>query len=271
MVPQLPRTSSYGEITKSRQVAGFVLTETTYTPGVRTPRHSHEFGFLYTVLDGGFTESLGRTVRESQPLTLALRPGGEPHSHGSDTRGARLLNLYPICLDRFESSSHILSEPHDLRGAAVPWLVSRLYREFDRADAASSLAIEGLALEILAEAARTPGGNQERVPPRWLEQTRDLIHDQYLGDVALNALAEVAGVHPSHLARAFRAQYGFTVGEYVRHLRVEFACRAISRSDAPLAAIALDAGFADQSHFTKTFRRVMGVTPSQFRAASRSR
>ncbi len=171
MVPQLPRTSSYGEITKSRQVAGFVLTETIYRPGVRTPRHSHELGFLYTVLDGSFTESLGRIVRKGQPLTLALRPAGQAHSHGCGTRGARLLNLYPICLDRSEGCSNILREPDDIRGAAVPWLVSRLYREFQCTDGASSLAIEGLALEILAEASRSSSVPGERRPPRWLEQT----------------------------------------------------------------------------------------------------
>jgi AraC family transcriptional regulator len=271
MVPQLPRTSSYGEITKSRQVAGFVLTETTYRPGVRTPRHSHELGFLYTVLDGSFTESLGRIERDGQPLTLALHPAGEAHSHGSGTRGARLLNLYPICLDRFEGCSNILLEPDDIRGAAVPWLVSRLYREFQRTDSASLLAIEGLALEILAEAARAMTEPAGRRPPRWLEQARDLIHDRFSENLALDELAEVAGVHPSYLARAFHVHYRCTVGEYLRQLRVESACRAISRSDAPLSAIALDAGFADQSHFTKAFKRLMGITPGQFRSASRSR
>jgi AraC family transcriptional regulator len=270
MVPQLPRTSSYGEITKSREVGGFVLTETTYRPCVRTPRHSHELGYLYTVLDGSFTESLGKIERDGQPLTLALRPAGEAHSHGCGSRGARLLNLYPVCLDRFEGGSNLLREPDDLQGAAVPWLVSRLYREFQRTDGASSLAIEGLALEILAEASRSPAVPGERRPPRWLEQTRDLIHSRFAENLALDDLAEAAGVHPSYLARTFRVQYRCTVGEYVRQLRVEFACRAISRSDAPLAAIALDAGFADQSHFTKTFKRLTGVTPSQFRTASRS-
>jgi AraC family transcriptional regulator len=270
MVPQLPRTSSYGQITKSREVGGFVLTETTYRPGVRTPRHSHELGYLYTVLDGSFTESLGRSDREGQPLTLALRPAGEPHSHGCGPRGARLLNLYPISLDRFEGFSNILREPDDIRGAAVPWLVSRLYREFQRTDGASSLAIEGLALEILAEASRSPAAPGECRPPRWLERTRDLIRDRFSENLTLDELAEAAGVHPSYLARVFRVQYQCTVGEYVRQLRVEFACRVISRSDAPLAAIALEAGFADQSHFTKTFKRLTGVTPGQYRSASRS-
>lgn len=271
MVPQLPRTSSYGEITMSRQVAGFVLTETTYSPGVRTPRHSHEFGYLYTLLDGSFTENLGKVVKEGQPLTLALRPAGEAHCHWCGTRGARLLNLYPICLDRLEGSLNIPREAGDIRGAAVPWLVSRLYREFQRTDGASSLAIEGLALEILAEVSRSSAEPAERRPPQWLARTRDLIHDRFSESLTLDDLAEVAGVHPSYLARAFRVQYRCTVGEYLRQLRIEFACRALSRSDTPLAAIAAEAGFADQSHFTKTFRRITGVTPGQFRSASRSR
>jgi AraC family transcriptional regulator len=77
------------------------------------------------------------------------------------------------------------------------------------------------------------------------------------------------GVHPDHLVHAFRRQYHCTVGEYVRQLRIEFACRQITSSDMPLAEIAVEAGFADQSHFTKTFKRLVGMTPSEFQRHSR--
>ena len=66
----------------------------------------------------------------------------------------------------------------------------------------------------------------------------------------------VAGVHRAHLVRAFRARFGISVGAYVRRERIRWAARALRNSDAPIAEIALQAGFADQSHFTRTF-----VTP----------
>jgi AraC family transcriptional regulator len=63
----------------------------------------------------------------------------------------------------------------------------------------------------------------------------------------------------------FRTNVGCTPGEYVRRLRVEFACHRISSSDMPLIEIALEAGFSDQSHLTKNFKRYTGMTPARFR------
>jgi AraC family transcriptional regulator len=79
------------------------------------------------------------------------------------------------------------------------------------------------------------------------------------------------GVHPAHLARVFRQQYGCTLGDYVRRLRVEFACRRMTTGDTPLVEIALAAGFADQSHFTKTFKSLVGITPAEFQRQFRPR
>jgi AraC-like DNA-binding protein len=67
------------------------------------------------------------------------------------------------------------------------------------------------------------------------------------------------------LARAFRKHHGCTVGEYVRQLRVERAMERLARSDDSLAAIALDVGFADFSHFARVFKRQTGTTPGRFR------
>jgi len=72
-------------------------------------------------------------------------------------------------------------------------------------------------------------------------------------------------VHPAHLARAFRAHFRMSMGPYVRRLRLDWAAGELARSDLPLAAVALAAGFADQSHFTRTFKRYLGVTPNVYR------
>jgi AraC family transcriptional regulator len=74
-----------------------------------------------------------------------------------------------------------------------------------------------------------------------------------------------------HLARTFRRHYHCTVGEYMRQLRVNFACRQLREGSRPLMEIALAVGFSDQSQFSRTFKRVMGLTPAAFRAATRTR
>lgn len=72
-------------------------------------------------------------------------------------------------------------------------------------------------------------------------------------------------MHPVYFARAFRAHYGVTPGDYLRQLHLQWSARALSTSGQGLATIALAAGFADQSHFTRAFRRAFGVTPGRYR------
>jgi len=123
----------------------------------------------------------------------------------------------------------------------------------------------------MAEIARCPAAVTERTPPRWLHQARDLLHARFAGSPSLDEIAAAVGVHPAHLARVFRQQYGCTMGDYLRRLRVEFACRHMAAGDTPLVGIALAAGFADQSHFTKTFKSLVGMTPAEFQRQFRRR
>lgn len=76
-------------------------------------------------------------------------------------------------------------------------------------------------------------------------------------------------MNPVYLARAFRKRYGCLPAEYVRRLRVEAASEALARSGRPLAQVALEAGFTDQSHFSRQFRRLTGMSPGRYRACQR--
>ena len=265
MVSQLPQANSAGEIVRRREVSGFILTETAYGPEFKAPRHSHELGFFYTVLDGEYTESVGCVTKAYTRLALAYRPAGLIHAHATRS-GGRCFNIYPTGLERFRECEKALHAPHDVRGALLPWLLTRLYREFARPMDASLLAMEGLALEIVAEAARPSSRSATCPPPRWLEEARELLHARFCESFTVDEVARSVGANPAYLCRIFREQYGCTMGEYVRRLRVEFACRLLCVSDAPLADIALDAGFVDQSHFTKIFKHHTGLTPARFRS-----
>jgi AraC family transcriptional regulator len=99
-----------------------------------------------------------------------------------------------------------------------------------------------------------------------LRRARELLHDRFLETLSLSEIAGHAGVHPVHLARTFRKYYRCSIGEYQRRLRVEHASRQIINSSRSLAAVAVDAGFADQAHFCRVFKNYTGLTPSKFRA-----
>jgi AraC family transcriptional regulator len=262
----LPPGQFYGQVVRARRVGGLLLSETRYSARVCLPRHAHANAYFCLVRRGGFTEVYGSHTRACGPMTVAFHPPGEEHSEHFQGEESRSFNVEvaPAWLQRVREVSPVLDRPADFQGGALAFLAVKLYREFQEADAVAPLAVEGLALEIVAEASRQLPCGKDRRPPRWLEHARDYLHAHFHQPVALAELAGAAGVHPVHLASTFRHWYRCPVGDYVRRLRVEFACRELATA-APLAEIALAAGFADQSHFTRTFKQHLGLTPAAYR------
>ena len=103
--------------------------------------------------------------------------------------------------------------------------------------------------------------------PQWLERVRNILEQRFAEPYKLSEIAAEAGVHPVHLAREFRKHYGSSVGEYLRRMRIEYACRELMASNLAVINIAFAAGFADQSHFSRTFKRLCGTTPGRYRAS----
>jgi AraC family transcriptional regulator len=125
--------------------------------------------------------------------------------------------------------------------------------------------IEGLALQMMAETFRQTTAPTRRAPP-WLEEAKNILREQFSDRPSLLNLARSVGVHPVHLTREFRRFYGCTINGYVLQRRLDFACQEMLNSRASLSEIALAAGFFDQSHFTRTFKAQMGMSPNQYRA-----
>lgn len=101
--------------------------------------------------------------------------------------------------------------------------------------------------------------------PHWLADARELLDATWQQAPTLRGLATQAGVHPVHFAAAFRRHHGCSTGEYLRRKRLQFARKQLANRELSLAQIASDAGFADQSHFTRAFKRFAGVTPGHYR------
>lgn len=254
-------------------VEGFSLREGVHPAGSSLAWHRHTGATICFVYSGGFAERYAGLTLDCAPGTLKITPAEEPHSNRfgrEETRGL-LIEADPAGLARLGPHARVLEDRASFHDAHLSLLGCRLLAELGAGDSAAPLAIEGLVLEVLAGAARA---NQLRLygttPPRWVTEARDLLHDP--GRVgSLGELAEAVGVHPVTLARGFRKAYGCSVGAYLRRLRVARAAQRLAETDNPLAEIALEAGFADQSHFSNLFRRETGVSPSAFRRSVRPR
>jgi AraC family transcriptional regulator len=259
-------------VERAVSVEGFSLREGRHAGGSSLAWHRHAGPTICFVYTGAFDERFTGTTLECTPGTLKITPAAEPHSNRfgrEETRGL-LVEADAAGMDRLGEHARILHERATFRDPHLALLAWRLLAELRADDSAAPLAIEGLLLEILAGAARVREVRMGGTVPRWVAEARDLLHDP--GQVAsLGELATVVGVHPVTLARGFRKAYGCSVGAYLRWLRIARAARRLSETDIPLAEVALEAGFADQSHFSNAFRRETGQSPSAFRRSVKAK
>jgi AraC family transcriptional regulator len=114
---------------------------------------------------------------------------------------------------------------------------------------------------------RLPLPTSHGLSPERLQRVRDYVEAHLDAELSLTVLADIACLSPDHFSRSFKEAAGVGPQHYVIQRRVERAKRLMRLTHQPLALIALEVGFADQSHFTIAFRREIGVTPGRFRAA----
>jgi AraC family transcriptional regulator len=256
-----------GSVLKTREVSGLSLVDRVYAEKTTVPNHSHQQAIFCIALNGICNEVYAGATRTYEAFTVEFLPPDHCHSlrFPFADMHAFSVNMPPQWLERARQYSLSINDSlHSHRGM-LSSLMMKLYAEFAQLDDASSLAIEGLALETLVEVSRRQV-KSERTPPRWLAQTTEILRDGFSAGLTVTQLASMVGVHPVHLAREFRRFHRCTVGDYVRHLRIEEASRELRTSKQSLAAIAADAGFSDQSHFCRTFKRHTGMTPAKYRS-----
>lgn len=272
MLRRLGPGRSNGNILRNFDSAGIILNEIEYAAMTNLLSHSHENAHFCFVLEGSYVETHVTQKLQCDPLTLTFCPPGELHEDRFRNLNARVLTVEipTVWIERLRQDSLSLGSARSFQGGLITTLAKRLYNELYFMDTAANLTIEGLTLEIMAEAARRVETKTNGTVPLWLKQAKDLLHARFSENLTLETIASEVRVHPVHLAATFRQKYNCTVGEYVRQLRVEYACQQIDKGDAKLSTIAMDAGFANQGHFSNTFKRLTGRTPTEYRSSLHS-
>lgn len=253
----------------SREVVGsFEVTRLVFPPNYRHGSVEPERGYLVVVLEGAVSKSFAGDTATLSRSSVATLPAGATHSSSFAPYSTQVVAVRPVDGKAPSFFGSLLSRRRHLRASASTTLGWRIASELESRDASRTLALEGLVLQLLATACRA----SEEPPTRaaaWLGKARDLMHERVPEHPSLAELAAEVGRHPTHVARAFRREYGLTLAEYSRSLRLEWARAQIGLGDAPLARVAIEAGFADQSHFTRAFRRHVGLTPGRYRELTR--
>ena len=251
---------------RSMELDGFDVVEAWFPPGEHLARHTHDRACVATMLEGSFDLAIAGRVLPCPPTAVATEPAGERHANRMGDAGAHVVVIQPDPHrgDLLRPFAPFLERASHRHHAGIAAGAARLSRELDRPDDLATLAAEAAVLEILVLLGRV-ARDAERTPPPWLLRARDLVHARFRSPLRVADLAREADVHPGHLARAFRQHFRMTLGSYVRTLRLEWVAARLLESERSLASIALAAGFADQSHLTRAFKRYSGLTPQVYR------
>lgn len=228
----------------------------------RDPAQWHTLGVTLERQQGVHAiDSDHRVDFDTLPGVLAHTPVGVEVFSESASGGEYLL----LRMDEQFARRHLPSINHrvQLAGQSQALGLARTLRRLLLDPQPDALALEQTALQLVGQAGVTL---ESRATPKALTRVMDQIAEQFDQPLSLEQLAGTYGHNELRFLRDFTRAIGLTPHAYVVEVRLQAARRMIEQTDLPLASIALDAGFAHQSHMGSAFRKHLAMTPSQYRS-----
>lgn len=261
-----------GHARRALEAGVFHVSHTVHRAGLRLGEHRHRNACLHLVTGGCYVESTRRGGFEVRRGQVLLKPPGIDHWNEFRHGAASLRIDFPdgICPGtRLElpGGPALLRETDGWRTGAD------ILRELASSDDCTPISVQGLCLQLVAETLRRLHPGSPAAAPRVRSVSRrgeEYLRAHFREPLRFSRMARELGVARTHLATAFRSERGCTLGEFVRRLRVEYVMDRLRCTSRPIAAIAVEAGFSDQSHCSRVFRRLTGLTPGAWRARNRS-
>ena len=251
-----------GDVLNAFSDGGVTACLTTYQQSDfnQTP-HYHENTHISFVLHGGCLEKK-KDRYERLPGKLTCYNAGEPHQVINVADHSRHINIeIEPCFFR----DHQIAESNVFAGLStnpdVKFLILNIYREIIAADEFSNLSIHLLLLNLIHNAGKY---KTIRYLPSWVNIVKDQLHENWNRSISLQTLADEANIHPVTISKYFPKYFSCTLGQYMRKLKIERSLALVKSPDATLAGVAYECGFADQSHFIRTFKQLTGFLPGYY-------
>lgn len=251
----MPCVAGHGIVLDELRVDGIRVVCVEHAPGLAIHRHAHDQDKLVILLTGGATERIGQALTEHRLLDVVAREKFRAHENQYHASGARSLLVE---LDGATLAGQLppgAARQHGLRLVAA----------FHAPRSARARRMRTAVRDTVAALREAP----PPAAPRWLDHARELLFAQLVQPPRLVDLAARVGIHPVHLAQAFRRHWNMTPLGYVRAHRVFRAVEMIARGEA-LAEVAAAVGFADQSHMTRAIRRARAAPPGALQRTMRA-
>lgn len=262
---------------------GGVALENYAVPAVLIPRHEHRENFLHLVVRGSVkyeVKTRGRTSKfAASPGTVFILPRGtvdEIRWEGPTHRIVVAIHprLLTNALDQTARETDIeLTEHWNLTDRHISALLMEMTADLEDGSPGGQIYGESLAnalavylLNRYAVRRQTPTVYKGGLPGHRLKRVLDYIADNLAENLSLSQLASVAGMSPHYFSELFRQSTGRAPHNYVLLQRIERVKQQLRDPKRSIIEAGLDAGFQNPSHFARMFRKLVGVTPSRFRA-----
>ncbi len=260
----LTKGNYYGSMKSEIDFNGIIFSEYNYIMP-KTDWHLHENPYLMYVLKGYLYDINKKQKTPCSSGTLLFHNWQDPHCNFTESTEARGFHIEfdknwfkekQININLWEGSQKI-------ENPKLHHLLAKLYSEFKYKDEYSEVSIELLLLQLCEniESIQPTKNNNE---PLWINSLKEILH-QNSENLSLEYLSSQLGLHPVHLSRVIPKYFSTTLGDYSRQIKIKNAINFMVSSKKSLTDISYECGFYDQSHFTRTFKSYMGMTPRQFR------
>lgn len=251
-------------------VAGVAEVLHAHFPSHAYPSHTHDTWTLLVVDDGVVRFDLDRHEHGAVPRLVTLLPPGVPHDGRSVTEGGFRKRV--VYLEEDVIGADRIGAAVDHPGWRDPAMVTVIDRLHLALGHPGDVFEAESAVVVLADALRGRLVDVDPVPrgdAPLARRLRGLLDDHVTEGVVLAEIAGELGAHPSHLVRSFTREYGIAPHRYLTGRRLDVARRLLLSGVAPGEVAGL-AGFYDQAHLTRHFRRFLRTTPAAFaRSAER--
>lgn len=229
------------------------------------PPHLHSSYEFITVTEGEMTVTVDKIQYSLVPGKGLLIFPNQVHDLRTPEHSRHILCIFSSQLVHAYSNSVLGKLPEDPVFSPDDFYVQQLFRV---ADDGRLLRIKGILYSLCAafdeKAVYRPRGSEKK---DLLLKIFQFVETHYSGSCSLEALAEHTSYHSVYLSRYFRQYTGLTYTDYVNRYRVNEAAYLLKNSQQKILNIAFDCGFDSLRSFNRSFKRIMRVTPSEYRAA----
>lgn len=250
--------------------------------------HWHPAIEMVIPLENTYTVIVGQETHELNPGDIFIIPGGELHHLIAPKTGKRLIYLFDFdLLSRIRGYSYLTSflsqpvlinkntcRPIYKKEAAI---ISQLCRDYFTSDSLRDMMIYSQLLAFFVNYARYRISVKDMTGYNSTSQTRqkdlmekfntifDYLDEHYAEDITLEKVADVAGFSKFHFSRLFKQCSGYNFYDYLCYRRIKAAETLLLKPGSSITEVALQSGFSSLSTFNRTFKKIKGCTPSEYR------